>query len=226
MSPAVPAEVLAVDRAALDAAAMIAEEALACHREALILLAEGWQSETGSAIADFMDGQCAHATDVVDALRRASGPTSAAPDSWTDPGLEPDGGRMVDSADALPLTTDIPRPAPDPGIPTPLPAQSPGSVSAWTGQVPAPPSLAPTAADTPWSTAAVPGGMPTPPALPDLGSTLVGLVSEIAQALGSYADIAPAADLVASPDAAVGTRASAVDGAGEAEATVGRQELT
>ncbi len=200
MNPAVLARVMSVDSAALEAAASIAEEALACHREALILVAEGWQSETGSAIAEFMDRQCSQATDVVDALRRASGSMPAAPDTWTDPGSEPVGGRSVDPADAPPPSAETTGPATAPvDATTPAAPPAPGPVSPWTGQVPSPwagqvPSpwaAAPVAADVPWAAGSSPAGLPTPPAIPDFGGALVGLVSEIAQALGSYAEPGP-----------------------------------
>lgn len=194
MTPAALSQVVAVDCAALDAAASIAEEALACHREALLLLAEGWQSETGSAVADFMDRQCVYGGEVVDALRRASGQVSTLPDISADPsGRDPVPDRWGDPADpVLPLPEAAAR-AGDPIAAPPPPATAPAPVSPWTNPVPASAWGGPTAADLPWA-APPPGGLPAPSALPDVGGALMGLVAEIAQALGSYADVAPSSD--------------------------------
>jgi len=220
MNPAVLAHALAVDSAALDAAASIAEEALACHREALILLAEGWQSETGSAIRDFMDRQCVHASDVVDALRGAPGVVETPPDACVDWGGDRAPVRTAGPTDAGPLPPDTAGSAADPANPMVLPAPTPGPVPPSTGQapaspwtMPASPWTMPTAADPTWASAGLPGGLPTAPAapaLPDLGGTLAGLVAEIAQALGSYADVAPSVEPPSSPadpsaDAPMGT---------------------
>ena len=72
MTDPVLADIAAMDSAALAAAADAAEEALACHRDALAALAEGWRSETGSSATDLLHRQCAEATDIVAALRRAA----------------------------------------------------------------------------------------------------------------------------------------------------------
>lgn len=189
MNADVLAQVVAVDSAALDAAASIAEEALACHREAMVLLAEGWQSETGLAIREFMEGQCVHAADVVDALRGAAGGTET-PDVRADcfpPGGDRlPGGLPADLSGAVSAASGAEGPA-EPITPTaptaPTPAQPPaGTVS------PSPWSM-PTAADAPWTAAGFPGGPATPPApaFPDFGGALAVLVAEIAHALGSYA---------------------------------------
>lgn len=202
MNPAALTQAVAADIAALDAAATLAEEALAYHREALILLAEGWQSETGSAIADFMNLQCVHAGDVVDALRRIA---AELPESDIDATSDAVPGRPISRADAIAPFTDaapsadptgqiVPAPPADQMGPiAPAPAPAPGPVSPWIAPT-SPPWNAPTVADTPWG---APGGLPAPaapaaPALGDLGGALVGLVAEIAQALGSYTDSAPA----------------------------------
>ena len=195
MNPATLAQTLAADIAALDAAATLAEEALAYHRQALVLLAEGWQSETGSAIADFMNLQCVHAADVVDALRRAAGEL---PESQADPAGDEVPGRPVDQAGVIP-PLPVATPPADPTAPIapapPAPAPAPDPVSAWTAPTSAAWNAPPPG--TPW---AAPGGLSdaASPSLPDLGGALAGLVAEIAQALGSYADAAsptPADDL-------------------------------
>lgn len=222
MNPALLAQTVAVDSAALGAAASIAEEALACHREALLLLAEGWQSETGSAIADFMDLQCSHATDVVDALRSASGQMPDAPESWTYPANDRVGDRTVAPADALPLPIDTAGLPTDPGVAPTSPPAVPAPTAPSMGQTAASPWATPTTAGSPWSGALPPGGMPTPPALPDFGSALVGLVAEIAQALGSYADMAPSADMVPPPDVSAATAHPGTDGPWKPDASLAR----
>jgi hypothetical protein len=197
VNPATVARGLA-DTTVLDTAAEIAEEALACHREALVLLAEGWQSETGSAITAFLDLQCAHAADIVDVLRGASRGIDPLPGTWADTAGDPSSGPMPGAADPLPWLPGVgsdgadpitPAPAPMP-LPMPTAAPAPAPVP---GQFPSP-WTAPVAADAPW-TASAPAGLaapPSPPAFPDLGGALVGLVAEIAQALGSYVDATPA----------------------------------
>jgi len=191
------AQTVAADIAALDAAAALAEEALAYHREALILLAEGWQSETGSAIADFMNMQCGHAADVVDALRQAAG---VLPDPRVDPSGDQVPGSPVNHAEAIPPFPDA-APVSDaapagptgpimPAVPASVPGPVPGPVPPWTSATSAPWSPAP-AAEAPWAATGGPQA-PAQPALPDLGGVLVGLVAEIAQALGSYAGTASA----------------------------------
>ncbi len=195
MNPALLAQAVAVDSAALDAAASIAEEALACHREALILLAEGWQSETGSAIADFMDRQCGHGADVVDTLRRAAGRPDTLADSPADPDL---GGflptdRTAGPPDSAPLIGDPVAAEPIAPAPAPAAAPAPAPMPPWTGPVPASPWGQP-GTDAPWAAPAS-SGLAGPSAFPDLGATLAGLVAEITQALGSYADTAPSAEV-------------------------------
>ena len=79
------ADIAAKDSAALSAAADTAEQALACHRDALAALAEGWRSETGSSATDFLHRQCAEATDIVAALRRAATELTLVNDGWAAP---------------------------------------------------------------------------------------------------------------------------------------------
>ncbi len=198
------AEVAAIDRAALTAAADVAEEALACHRDALAALGDGWRSETGSAATDVLHQQCAEATDIVVALRRVAVELALLNDGWADtaPGnaeaVRPDGVRTAEPPVAEASRSPAGIPAADrfgagtaspPGPPTVVPAETvsaaPGSAQAAGG----PWSAAPTTA---WQ---APLGVPpagSGAALPDLGGALVGLVAQIAQALGSYGDI-PAA---------------------------------
>jgi len=195
VNPATVARALA-DTTVLNAAAEIAEEALACHREAMVLLAEGWQSETGSAITAFLDRQCAHAADVVDALRGASRGIDPLPGTWADTAGDPSSGPMPGAADPLPWPPGVGSAGADPITLAPAPAPMPTAAPAPApvpGQFPSP-WTAPVAADAPWA-APAPAGLaapPSTPAFPDLGGALVGLVAEIAQALGSYVDATPA----------------------------------
>lgn len=190
----------ASDSVALAAAASAAEEALGCHREALILIAEGWDSETGSAVGDLVQRQCAHGTDVVAALRRAAGGLAVETDLPARPADD-------DARRSPPTTVDAPvdtPPAPPP--PAPVTAPAPGA--------PATPWPAPLAG--PLQSPSAPLGAAGLPALADLGGALVGLIAQIAQTLGSYAedpppapgDPMPAADQPTGPDPA-GTTAAA-----------------
>lgn len=169
------AEAAAADSAALAAAADSAEEALACHRDALASLAVGWHSETGCAATDILQRHCAAATDIVAQLHRASTDLMSLRDDWVSrSGDEP-----------LEVQPGIPQPGPPAhdsaeGVePTPPPANAI-----------APPATVPTA--LPWSMPPAPQAAPPQPGgsvpLPDLGGALVGLVAQIAQTLGSYAD--------------------------------------
>ena len=189
-----------MDRAALTAAADAAEEALACHRDALTALAEGWRSETGSSATELLQQQCAEATDIVAALRRAAAELTWLNDGWADSG----GGAATVRAEGVPTAGYPAAEAPfgpagipasghadaDPALPPVPSAAVPAeacAASSWAGQ----------AGGGTWSTApmsAPPAPMIVPPggsapALPDLGGALVGLVAQIAQALGSYTDV-------------------------------------
>ena len=199
------AGIAAMDSAALAAAADAAEEALACHRDALTALAEGWRSETGSSATDLLHRQCAEATDIVAALRRAATELTLLNDGCVDPA----GRTTADRSTAdRPMAQATSEPVGNP-------------VSGYAGAVPAlphdPPAVVPAeaAASAPWAAQAAAGpwvAAPTSsplapanvlpsgsvPALPDLGGALVGLVAQIAQTLGSYADI-PGAGAVEGP---------------------------
>lgn len=198
------AELAAVDRAALAAAAGAAEEALACHRAALLALADGWQSETGCAVTDQLQRQCAEARDIVTELHRAAAELVFPSDGSAGPvdTFDDDWGAAADDVQAA--RQSVP-PVPDPAAPAP---EAAGGVAA-----PPPPtapidgfSAAPVAAGP---GVAQPAGWGTPPAaapiapsswpsaeLPDLGGTLVGLVAQIAQALGSYGEAGDAGETV------------------------------
>ena len=74
------------ERAAVAAAAVMAEDALSLQREALAVLAEGWDGQSGSAAADLMSRQCADGADVVAALQEVAGELALLRDSLADPG--------------------------------------------------------------------------------------------------------------------------------------------
>ena len=193
------AQAAAADSAALAAAAGAAEEALACHRDALAALAAGWHSETGSEAAESLQRKCAEATDIVAELHRAAAALSSLHDGLVDlaeGGTEAARAEDVRFAEHLtaetssraagiPMTGPIgDSPASPPEAATAVPAASlasvPWATQAGGGSWAAPPSTAPSATPA-WQ----PGG--SVPALPDLGGALVGLVAQIAQTLGPYA---------------------------------------
>ena len=74
------------ERAAVAAAAVMAEDALSLQREALAVLAEGWDGQSGSAAADLVSRQCADGADVVAALQEVAGELALLRDSLADPG--------------------------------------------------------------------------------------------------------------------------------------------
>ncbi len=191
----------AADSAALAAAAASAEEALACHRDALAALAAGWRSETGFAATDSLQRQCEDATDVVAELHRIAAELASWRADWTESsnaGASPDAEQIAQRppADVIaqpgtPVTgwaAAAPTAAPDP-VPAPVsdPWAAQPSAAPW-----APPVAAVAPAVPPASPAWQPGG--SMPALPDLGGALVGLVAQIAQTLGSYSDNPAAPD--------------------------------
>lgn len=205
------AQTAAADSAALAAAAGSAEEALGCQRDALAALAAGWHSESGSDAIELLQRQCARATDIVAELHRAAVELRSLRDDLADlAGGSPAAGaaeaeeqRQAEASGPDPrapvqaVIGDGPPPPADP--PAVNPAQSlsatPWAAQAGAGTPTAGPPTAPQGSP-PWQAG---GSMP---ALPDLGGALVGLVAQIAQTLGSYADSAgpgPAEDPVAKP---------------------------
>lgn len=208
MNPdAVLAEAAAADSAALAAAAGVAEEALACHRDALSALSEGWRSETGSAATGLLARQCAEATDVVAALHRAAAELTRVHDDWSDPsGDRPADGSAVEGPPTWTVDASAGFPTPDLLGTAPAPS-SPAPVS-WDGQTTSPWSAAAPVSPPVPSAGWLPGGstaLPGVGGLPDVGGALVGLVAQIAAMLGSYSDArpdpAPAAPVDAPPAA-------------------------
>lgn len=60
------------DITALASAAALAEEALALHRDALLVLTDGWRSESGCAAKDLILRQCDDAAELVTALQEVT----------------------------------------------------------------------------------------------------------------------------------------------------------
>lgn len=63
---------LEADSAALAKAGLMADEALALHREALAIVTENWRSESGSAATTLLRRHCAEGSEVVSALYLAA----------------------------------------------------------------------------------------------------------------------------------------------------------
>lgn len=166
MTPRISGEALDADGAALSAAGAAAEEALSLHRQALAVLEEGWQSESGTAATDLIRRQCAQAADLVEALHGAAAELRSLRDT-----VDPLGANEVSSAEPVAARLDD-RAAPRFQTPPVIPA------------APASSSFPP----WPSGTGAVPLSQ-----LPNIGGTLAGLVTQIADALSPDATDAGAA---------------------------------
>jgi len=197
-------EALAADSAALSSAGSAAEEALALHRFALAVLDDGWRGESGSTAIDLVRRQCGEAANLVEALHGAAAELRALRDSLP-PAAAGYDGDLVDAeggyaqapgyAEAAARLSDRAAPvfaAPAPPIPP----------AALTSPMPLSPAMAPAPAMSAWPSS--PGSLPMPnlgaAAFPNLGSTVAGLVAQVADALSSDTPEAgsPAA---ATPDA-------------------------
>jgi hypothetical protein len=214
-------DILDADAAALTAASAGAEEALRIHREALDLLSHSWRGGSGSAAGEFLARQSAAAAEIVASLRSAaaaltalraglehlvnakvdaarSGDFSAVAGSGTEAAAydvavsrlgelpAPRFETPARPAELTPQQSPAVPPAPQP-VPDQAPAPVPGPVSA---PLSAPPGQG-------WTSGAPVGA---PPGLPDIGGSLAGLVTWIAQTLGSYADAPPAGDIADTTD--------------------------
>ena len=82
---------LEAERVAVTAAAAMAEDALSLQREALAVLVEGWDGQSGSAAADLLSRQCADRADVVTAMQEVAGELALLRDSLADPVTPPPG---------------------------------------------------------------------------------------------------------------------------------------
>jgi hypothetical protein len=215
-------DILDADAAALSAASAGAEEALRVHREALDLVSHSWLGGSGSSAGEFLARQSAAAAEIVASLRSAAAALTA-----LRVGLEHlvdakvDAARSGDFSAVASLGTEAAAaydvavsrlgelPAPRfetparpaeltppqrpsiPSAPQPVPDQAPVPVSA---PVSAPLSPSPGQG---WTSGAPVGALP---GIPDIGGSLAGLVTWIAQTLGSYADTPTAAEIVDTTD--------------------------
>jgi hypothetical protein len=183
-------EALAADSAALSAAGSAAEEALALHRSALAVLDEGWGGESGSAAIDLVRRQCDEAADLVEALHGAAAELRALRDSLSTLGAGYDGGAgPIDTVDgaAYPQPSEYAQAAARlsdraaPVFATPAPPMPPAALSS--------PAVSPAPAMPAWPPS--PGSPPVPnlgaAAFPNLGSTVAGLVAQIADVLSADA---------------------------------------
>ena len=207
-------DVLDADAAALTAASAGAEEALHIHREALDLLNHAWLGGSGAGAGEFLARQSAAAAEIIGSLRSAavvlsalradleqlvdakvdsacSGEWSVIPGSGTD-GAVPYDVAISRLGDLPAPHCEIParsaefaqrHPPAAPPAPQPVPDQAPAAVSA-----PVSPPVSAPLAPSPgqgWTSGAPVGALP---GIPDIGGSLAGLVTWIAQTLGSYAD--------------------------------------
>lgn len=215
-------DILDADAAALTAASAGAEEALRIHREALDLLSHSWRGGSGSGAGEFLARQSAAAAEIVTSLRSAAAALTA-----LRAGLEHlvdakvDAARSGDFSAVASLGTEAaaaydvavsrlgelpaprfetparpaeltPQQSPDvPPAPQPVPDQAPAPMPA---PVSAPLSVPPGQG---WTSGAPVGA---PPGIPDIGGSLAGLVTWIAQTLGSYADTPTDAEIADTTD--------------------------
>ena len=202
-------DVLDADAAVLTAASAGAEEALHVHREALDLLSHGWRGGSGSGAGEFLARPSAAAAEVIVSLRSAAVALSALRadlehlvDAKVDVARSGDFSAVAGSGTEAEVAYDVaisrlgelpaprfqtparlaeltPRqPPPVPPAPQPSPDQAPAAAPAPTsGPLPSP--------GQGWLSGAPFGA---PPGIPDLGGSLAGLVTWIAQTLGSHAD--------------------------------------
>jgi len=219
-------DILDADAAALTAASAGAEEALRIHREALDLLSHSWRGGSGSSAGEFLARQSAAAAEIVASLRSAaaaltelraglehlvdakvdaarSGDWAALAGSGTEAAVAYDVavGRLGElpaprfETPARPAELTPQQPPAVPPAPQVIPDQAPAPMSA---QVPAPVSAPPSSSPGQgWTSGAPVGALP---GIPDIGGSLAGLVTWIAQTLGSYADAPTAAEIADATD--------------------------
>lgn len=216
-------DILDADAAALTAASAGAEEALHNHREALDLVSHRWLGGSGSSAGDFLARQSAAAGEIIGSLRSAaaalsalradleyvvnakvdsacSGDFSAVAGSGTEAEVayhvaisrlgELPAPRFETPARPAELTPRQPPPVPP--APQPIPDQAPAAAPAPTsGPLPSP--------GQGWTSGAPVGA---PPGIPEFGGSLAGLVTWIAQTLGSHADPSTTGEIVDTTDVA------------------------
>ena len=216
-------DVLDADAAALTAASAGAAEALHIHREALDLLSHSWRGGSGSGAGEFLARQATVAAEIVASLRSAAAALSAlradleyVVNTKVDAACSGDFSAVAGSGTEAEVAYDVaisrlgelpaprfetparpaeltPRqPPPVPPAPQPIPEQAPAVAPAPTsGPLPSP--------GQGWLSGAPFGA---PPGIPDLGSSLAGLVTWIAQTLGSHADPPTTGGIVDTTDVA------------------------
>lgn len=119
------------DAAALATASMLAEDALALHREAEALLAEGWSSESGCAAGDLLRQQIADGTELVAALH------DAAEEFRSLRGVVEESGSVPDLSQTAVRLNERPTPS----LQAPAPQPSYAGSAAWPSSVPPVPPL-------------------------------------------------------------------------------------
>lgn len=216
-------DVLDADAAALTAASAGAEEALHIHREALDLLSHSWRGGSGSSAGEFLARQSAVAGEIIGSLRSAAAALSAlradleyVVNAKVDSACSGDFSAVAGSGTEAAVAYDVaisrlgelpaprfetparpaelmPRqPPPVPSAPQPIPDQAPAAAPAPTsGPLPSP--------GQGWLSGAPVGA---PPGIPDFGGSLAGLVTWIAQTLGSYANPPTTGEIVDTTDVA------------------------
>ena len=202
-------EALAADAAALASASAASEEALLCQRAALEVMTEGWRGGSGYGAVEFLSRHCSASAELVAALRDAAAilttlganlehavgvkVDAALCGYWTEATRTPAAAVAVyDEAITGLGAVSLPR------FEIPLAPQPPAGVGSPPDSGPAPPPM-PLSAPPPASSASP--GLPSI-ALPNVGGSLAELITTLAQALGSYSDVAPAADPLDEPTVA------------------------
>jgi len=199
-------EALAADAAALASAAGASEEALLFQQAALEVMTEGWRGGSGDGAVEFLSRHCSRSGELVAALRDA-----AAILTTLGAKLEHAVGVKVDAARCGDWTEATRTPAaaaavydeaiaglgavPLPRFEIPLAPQPPAAVGSPPDSKPTPPPM-PLSAQP--SASSAPPGLPSI-ALPNVGGSLAELITTLAQALGSYSDVAPVADPLDAP---------------------------
>jgi hypothetical protein len=184
------------DATALASAGALTADALALHRDALALLTEGWDSESGSTAADLIRRQCGDAAELVAALHGAAAEFRSLRDIFEEAGSVPH--TEPDTAAAHPdqnyaLTAARLNDRPQPSFEAPaVPPTSPPTPTAW-----------------PSGAMSVPVPVPMPAPVPGFGGALVSLIAQAADALSADAvDTSQVVDPVVTADPAKEVTAS------------------
>ncbi len=202
-------EALAADAAALASAAGASEEALLFQRAALEVMTEGWRGGSGYGAVEFLSRHCSASAELVAALRDAAAilttlgakledavrvkVDAALCGDWTESTRTPAAAVAVyDEAITGLGAVSLPR------FEIPLAPQPPAAVGSPADSGPAPPPM-PLSAQP--SASSAPPGLPAI-ALPNVGGSLAELITTLAQALGSYSDVAPLDDPLDEPTVA------------------------